>query len=189
MFERDIHQTRVKNSSLCVQYFSAQARAIRFIYFLLERACQDAGDHRILFLISYFFREKIINQEKSLFFKQLVIEIIKIFSQERQFWIKNHIISERSEDGLSSYVFISILKFLTKIDFFWGGGGAKKHGTVYFLMFSIHSIIRVVLYGSLLASNIYWKYFSKILKNSIIKKFWRWYIYVPPGLKGLKLVG
>jgi hypothetical protein len=91
---------------------------------LLERACQDAGDHRILFLISYFFREKIINQEKSLFFKQLVIEIIKIFSQERQFWIKNHIISERSEDGLSSYVFISILKFLKKIDFFLVGGGS-----------------------------------------------------------------
>jgi len=45
MFERDIHQTRVKNSSLCVRYFSVQARAIRFIYFLLERACQDAGHH------------------------------------------------------------------------------------------------------------------------------------------------
>ncbi len=36
-------------------------------------------------------------------------------------WIKNHIISERSEDGLSSHAFISISKFLTKIDFFWGG--------------------------------------------------------------------
>ena len=118
MFERDIHQTMVKNSSLCVQYFSTQARAIRFIIFLLETACQDAGDHRVLFLDSYCFSGKIINQEKSLFFKQLVIEIIKIFSQERQFWIKNHIISERSEDGLSSYIFISILKFLTKIDYF-----------------------------------------------------------------------
>ncbi len=42
--------------------------------------------------------------------------------------------------------------------FFRKGGSAKKHGTVYFLMFPIHSIIRVVLYGSLLASNIYWKY-------------------------------
>ena len=127
MFERDIQQTRVKNSSLCVQYFSTQVRAIRFIIFLLERACQDAGDHRILFLISYFFREKIINQEKCLFFKQLVIEIIKIFSQERQFWIKNHIISERSEDRLSSYAFISFLKFLTKIEYFSRGGGRLKN--------------------------------------------------------------
>ena len=47
---------------------------------------------------------------------------------------------------------------------FLGAAGAKKHSTVYFLMLSIHSTIRVVLYGSLLASNIYWKYFSKILK-------------------------
>ena len=57
---------------------------------------------------------------------------------------------------------------------------------MYFLLFSIHSIIRVVLYGSLLASNIYWKYFSKILKNSRITKFSRWDVCVPPGLKGLK---
>ena len=45
---------------------------------------------------------------------------------------KNHIISERSEDGLSSYVFISILKFLTKIDFFWGEEGLKTwHGVIF----------------------------------------------------------
>jgi hypothetical protein len=95
MFERDIHQTRVKNSSLCVQYFSAQDRAIRFIFFLLERACQDAGHHRVLFPNSYFFSGKIINREKtknlfrffekSLFFKQLITEIIKIFSQKGGF--------------------------------------------------------------------------------------------------------
>jgi hypothetical protein len=69
--------------------------------------------------------------------------------------------------------------------FLGGGGSAKKHGTVYFLMFPIHSIIRVVLYGSLLASNIYWKYFSKILKNRKIWKFSRSDICVPRGFKGL----
>ena len=105
------------------------------------------------------------------------------FLAKKEVLNKNHIISERSEDGLSSYVLISILKFLKKIDFFLvGRWGTKKHATVYFLMFFIHSIIRVVLYGSLLASNIYWKYFSKILKNSRIAKFSRWYIYMylPP---------
>ena len=40
--------------------------------------------------------------------------------------IKNHIISERSDDGLSSYAFISISKIFKKIDFFWGGGEALR---------------------------------------------------------------
>jgi hypothetical protein len=75
MFERDIHQTRVKNSSLCVRYFSVQARAIHFIYFLLERACQDAGHHG----------HKSRKNEKSLFFKQLITEIIKVFSHKGGF--------------------------------------------------------------------------------------------------------
>ena len=44
------------------------------------------------------------------------------FRTNKEHWIKKHIISERSEDGLSSYVFISISKFFAKIDFFRGGG-------------------------------------------------------------------
>ena len=40
--------------------------------------------------------------------------------------IKNHIISERSDDGLSSYAFISISEIFKKIDFFWGGGEALR---------------------------------------------------------------
>jgi hypothetical protein len=56
---------------------------------------------------------------------------------------------------------------------------------VHFSMSSLHCIIHAILYGPLLASNIYWKYFSKILKNSRIRKFSRWDICIPPGLKGL----
>jgi hypothetical protein len=48
------------------------------------------------------------------------------FQPEKRFWIKNRIISERSDDGLSSHAFISISKFLTKIEFLGVGGGHKK---------------------------------------------------------------
>jgi hypothetical protein len=51
---------------------------------------------------------------------------------------------------------------------------------------SIHSMIRTSLCRSLPASNIYWKYFSKIPKNSRIIKFSRWEVCIPPGLKGLR---
>ncbi len=37
---------------------------------------------------------------------------------------KSYIISERARCGLSSHAFISISKFLTKIDFFLSGGEA-----------------------------------------------------------------
>ncbi len=40
-------------------------------------------------------------------------------------------VSERFEDGLSSYAFISVSTILTKTDFFWvGGGSLKSLGTV-----------------------------------------------------------
>ncbi len=52
--------------------------------------------------------------------------------------------------------------------------GLKKLRMVYCSISSIHPIIRAILYGPLPASNIYWKYFSKILKNSKIRKFSRW---------------
>ncbi len=39
--------------------------------------------------------------------------------------IKNYSVSERGELGLSSHAFISISIFLTKTDFFEGGGGLK----------------------------------------------------------------
>jgi hypothetical protein len=65
-------------------------------------------------------------------------------------------------------------------------GVGSKLRKVHLSMSSIHSIIHAILYRPLLASNIGWKYFSKILKNSRIWKFSRWYICVPPGLKGLK---
>ena len=39
-----------------------------------------------------------------------------------RYQIKNHIVSERANFGLSFHAFISILIFLVKIDFFEGGG-------------------------------------------------------------------
>jgi hypothetical protein len=45
--------------------------------------------------------------------------------------IKNHSDSERAEDGLSSYAFISISNFFTKIDFFEGGALRIKIITSY----------------------------------------------------------
>ena len=45
-------------------------------------------------------------------------------SSKKGFQIKNHSVSESAELGLSSHAFISISNFLTKIDFFEGGGVA-----------------------------------------------------------------
>ena len=59
---------------------------------------------------------------------------------------------------------------------------------MYFLMLYIHSIIGVVLYGSLLASNIYWKYFSKILKNSRIRTFSKVGSMFPTGTQKVKVL-
>jgi len=57
-FEGDTGQTRVKNSSFCDKGFLVEARTICLIFFLLERACQDAGHHRVLFLNCYLFSEE-----------------------------------------------------------------------------------------------------------------------------------
>ena len=48
------------------------------------------------------------------------------FPPKKRHLEKNYIISERSEDGLSSHAFISIWNFLTKVDFFEGGGGLNN---------------------------------------------------------------
>jgi hypothetical protein len=40
------------------------------------------------------------------------------FPPKKWYWKKSYIISERARCGLSSHAFISISKFLTKIDFF-----------------------------------------------------------------------
>jgi hypothetical protein len=45
-----------------------------------------------------------------------------ITMSKKGFPIKNHSVSERAELGLSPHAFISISIFLTKIDFFEGGG-------------------------------------------------------------------
>ncbi len=45
----DIHQTRVKNSSFGDPNFSVPARAISLIFFLFERACQDAQHDEAFF--------------------------------------------------------------------------------------------------------------------------------------------
>jgi hypothetical protein len=53
MFERDNHQTRVTNSSFDNPKFSVDLHSI-YLIFLFERACQDAGHGRVIFLNSYF---------------------------------------------------------------------------------------------------------------------------------------
>jgi hypothetical protein len=45
---------------------------------------------------------------------------------KKRFPIKNHSVSERAELGLSPHAFISISIFLTKSDFFEGGGGLNR---------------------------------------------------------------
>jgi hypothetical protein len=57
-FKGDIQRTRVKNSSFCNPKFSANIRPIHVIFFLSERACQDAEPDRALFLNAYFLSEK-----------------------------------------------------------------------------------------------------------------------------------
>ena len=67
---------------------------------------------------------------ESFFFNKLITKL-STFLTKRAVLDKNYIISERSEDGVSSYVFISIMEFLMNIDLFlgrWGGvGGGLKN--------------------------------------------------------------
>jgi hypothetical protein len=72
--------------------------------------------------------QKIINREKTKnifgFFQNKHIFQEEVNGNHQKFWPKTrcrrkpNIVFERAEDGLSSHAFISILNFLTKIDFF-----------------------------------------------------------------------
>ena len=54
----------------------------------------------------------------------------KNFQSKKELSGKFHSVSDRAEDGPSSYHKISIFDFLTKIDFFWGGGDLKNTSLV-----------------------------------------------------------
>ena len=77
-FERDIHQTRVKNSSFGKQDFSVQAHSIYFFLFLFERASRDAGHQGVLFF-------------KYLIFKRKKKVTSSITPKTRQKWVSNYI--------------------------------------------------------------------------------------------------
>jgi hypothetical protein len=62
------------------------------------------------------------------------------FQPKKRFWIKNRIISERSDDGLFSHAFISISKFLTKIDFLGVEGGCNDTLRRYLSCFHLVSL-------------------------------------------------
>ena len=53
-FDGDIHQTKIKNSSLGNPKFSADLHSMHVI-FLFERVCQDAGHYRVSFLNEALF--------------------------------------------------------------------------------------------------------------------------------------
>ena len=66
------------------------------------------------------------NDKRFSFFKTKHIFQDEVTENHREFWPKteyrrkDNVVSERAEDKLSFHAFISISKFLTKIDFFWG---------------------------------------------------------------------
>ena len=57
--------------------------------------------------------------QKNSFLREFITKMTKISGQKKGFSGKPHSVSERAEDGLSSYHKISIFDFLTKIDFFF----------------------------------------------------------------------
>ena len=61
--------------------------------------------------------------KKPLVFQKLVLLDSEIFREKMEVLGKIFIDFERADGGLFSYVFISISTILTKIDFFWVGGG------------------------------------------------------------------
>jgi hypothetical protein len=65
-----IHQTKVRNDPFGYPNFSLEVHSIYFIYFLFERACQDAEHYRGFCFISHFFEET--GENKSDIFKKSV---------------------------------------------------------------------------------------------------------------------
>ncbi len=76
---------------------------------LKKRILRKNEKHFLFFLKNAYFSSKSWKSSPKILIKEEVLG-------------KNHIISERTEDGLSSHAIISISTFLTKIVFFGEGG-------------------------------------------------------------------